>query len=68
MKHKGKNQQNIKNCEPRHNCQQGGTRKIHIEEIRLLRAAYQFWHSGDALSVEKFKCRMRTSVAGGDRG
>src|SRR5712671_2172644 len=57
---KGKDQQNIKNCDHRHNCQQGGARKTHTGGVS--RTVNELWHSRATLSVEKLERRMPASA------
>src|SRR5262249_18360592 len=58
IRKKGKNQQDIENCERRQNCQQGGARETRTGNIRLLRTVNEFWHSGVTLSVQKLQRRI----------
>jgi hypothetical protein len=62
IRQKRKDQQNIMNCGHRDNCQQGGARKTHTGEVRLLRTVTELRHFGATLSVEKLQSRIFAST------
>src|SRR3954447_3256161 len=54
IRKKRKDEQNIKNCDRRHDCQPLGARRTMILGIRLPRTTIELWHSGATLSVLKY--------------